>query len=139
MTSFRHSVELVPKLYSLSSMNFSSFYYIYHWIFYLSSGISLVLGSISFFQPLPLTKKLVMACKSFLYFIRWRWLVGWWWSGYFACLFSSEKILNDDFFFLPGVVSAIFLSFLFFFYSFHTIPEITTLFPSDIFLQRVLV
>jgi hypothetical protein len=47
--------------------------------------------------------------------------------------------LNDDFFFLPGVVSAIFLFFFIYFYSFHTIPEITTLFPSDIFLQRVLV
>lgn len=137
MTSFRHSVELVPKLYSLSSMNFSSFYIIGYFIYHRVFLSFLVV--FYFFQPLPLTKKLVMACKSFLYFIRWRWLVGWWWSGYFACLFSSEKILNDDFFFLPGVVSAIFLFFFIYFYSFHTIPEITTLFPSDIFLQRVLV
>ena len=58
-------------------------------------------------------------------------------------LFQVKILLNDELFFFlllfPGVVSAIFLIFFFTIFSFHTIPEITTLFPSDIFLQRVLV
>jgi hypothetical protein len=43
------------------------------------------------------------------------------------------------FFFSSGGCFRYFSFFFIFFYSFHTIPEITTLFPSDIFLQRVLV
>ncbi len=73
VTSFRHSVESVPKLYSLSSMNFSSFY---HWIFYLSSGISLVLGSILFSTPLLPLKN-------------------WWWRvNHFDSLFYSMALVG---------------------------------------------
>jgi len=96
----------------ISSMNFSSFY---HWNFYLSSGISLVLCSILFLTP---SKTWWWRVNHLNYFILFDG------GGGLAILLVSfqVKILNDEIFLfvfsrllLSGVVSAIF-----FFFSYHS-------------------
>ena len=119
MTSFRHSVELVPKLYSLSLAWIS-----YHWIFSLSLLSSLFFLSVGSIFP-PKKKNMVMACKSFFFYIYSIFNGGDDGGGLASILlvpFSSENIIIERwvvfsfFFFFRGLFPLFFLFLLYFLY-----------------------
>lgn len=127
----------MPKNCSIyCSTKFFFYLFIFLLLDFLSSGIfSLVVsfGIHSFFAPI-FKIWWWRAIISIILFSSFQW----WWSGYFACLFWKEKkTLNDGLFFYFFWV--FFLSLLFFLlYIYHSGNHKNT-FPSDIFLQRVLV